>query len=87
MLYNRFDITEQDLPKDKRSERVTIEMSRYDFEMVLRSLEDSYFHELGKTPWINQTPNVYPPQYGYQGNAITKRLKSVLAYLKLKLIQ
>lgn len=87
MLYNRFDITEQDLPKDKRSERVTIEMSRYDLEIIKRSLEESYFSELGKTPWVNQTPDTYPPQYGYKGNAITKRLNSVLTYLKLKLVQ
>ena len=81
-MFNRFDITEHDLPKDERSERVTIEMSRYDLEMIKRSLEESYFRQLEKTPWINTTPNTYPPQYGYKGNKITNRLKSTLAYIK-----
>lgn len=82
MLFNRFDISEQALPKSKRSERVTIEMSRYDLEIIMRSLEESYFSELSKTTWINLTPDTYPPQYGYKGNNITNRLKSTLAYIK-----
>ena len=32
---SRFEITERDLPKEKRNERVTIEMSRYDLEIIL----------------------------------------------------
>ena len=85
MLFNRFDISEQALPKSKRSERVTIEMSRYDLEIIMRSLEDSYSNELSKTPWVELTPGVYPPKHGYKGNYITRRLKSVLNYLKLKI--
>ena len=85
MLFNRFDISEQALPKSKRSERVTIEMSRYDLEIIMRSLEDSYSNELSKTPWVELTPGVYPPKRGYKGNNITRRLKSVLNYLKLKI--
>ena len=87
MLSNRFDISEQALPKSKRSERVTIEMSRYDLEIIMRSLEDSYLSELSKTPWVELTPGAYPPKYGYKGNNITMRLKSVLNYLKLKINQ
>lgn len=85
MLSNRFDINDQTLPKSKRSERVTIEMSRYDLEIIMRSLEDSYLSELSKTPWVELTPGAYPPKYGYKGNNITMRLKSVLNYLKLKI--
>lgn len=85
MLSNRFDISDQALPKSKRSERVTIEMSRYDLEIIMRSLEDSYLSELSKTPWVELTPGAYPPKYGYKGNNITMRLKSVLNYLKLKI--
>ena len=85
MLFNRFDISEQALPKSKRSERVTIEMSRYDLEIIMRSLEDSYSNELSKTPWVELTPGVYPPKHGYKGNNITRRLQSVLNYLKLKI--
>ena len=87
MLFNRFDISEQALPKSKRSERVTIEMSRYDLEIIMRSLEESYLSELSKTPWVELTPGAYPPKYGYKGNNITMRLKSVLNYLKLKINQ
>ena len=85
MLFNRFDISEQALPKSKRSERVTIEMSRYDLEIIMRSLEGSYRNGLSKTPWVEQTPGVYTPKQGYKGNNITRRLKSVLNYLKLKI--
>lgn len=81
-MFNRFDISEQALPKSKRSERITVEMSRYDLEIIKRSLEESYFSELGKTPWVNLTPDTYPPQYGYQGNNITNRINSTLSYLK-----
>lgn len=87
MLSNKFDINDQALPKSKRSERVTIEMSRYDLEIIMRSLEESYLSELSKTPWVELTPGAYPPKYGYKGNNITMRLKSVLNYLKLKINQ
>ena len=87
MLSNKFDIKDQALPKSKRSERVTIEMSRYDLEIIMRSLEESYLSELSKTPWVELTPGAYPPKYGYKGNNITMRLKSVLNYLKLKINQ
>lgn len=87
MLSNKFDINDQDLPKSKRSERVTIEMSRYDLEIIMRSLEDSYLSELSKTPWVELTPGAYPPKHGYKGNNITRRLKSILNYLKLKINQ
>lgn len=87
MLSNKFDINDQALPKSKRSERVTIEMSRYDLEIIMRSLEESYLSELSKTPWVELTPGAYPPKHGYKGNNITRRLKSVLNYLKLKINQ
>ena len=66
MLSNRFDINDQALPKSKRSERVTIEMSRYDLEIIMRSLEESYLSELSKTPWVELTPGAYPPKYERQ---------------------
>ena len=79
---NRFEITERDLPKEKRNERVTIEMSRYDLEIILRSLDESYFSELYKTKWEQQNPGEYPPQYYYSGNSITEKIKSTTKYLK-----
>ena len=86
MSFNRFDISEQALPKSKRSERVTIEMSRYDLEIIMRSLEESYVSESAKTPWINLTPNTYPPRYGHKGNNITNRIQNTLAYIKRQLL-
>jgi len=81
-MNSRFEITEKDLPKEKRSERVTIEMSMYDLEIVLRSLDESYLSELYKTKWEQQNPGEYPPQYYYSGNNITRKIKSTIKYLK-----
>ena len=84
---NRFEITERDLPKEKRSERVTIEMSRYDLEIILRSLDESYISELSKTKWEQQNPGEYPAHYYYSGNSITKKIKSTINYIRNQIIK
>lgn len=76
-LYNRFDFK-----VENPNEKVVLEMSRYDYEIIKRSLEESYRIELSKTPWEPENPNEYPRRYWYRGNKITKRIESVLNYIK-----
>lgn len=83
-LFNRFEFK---LKGEEANERVTLNISRYDYEMIVRSLEESYFSELGKTPWEQENPGGYPPQYHYRGNNITRRLKSVLNYIKRQVVK
>lgn len=76
-LFNRFEFK-----IDNPNDRITLEMSRYDYEIIKRSLAESYNRELEKTPWEPINPNEYPKRYGHRGNKITKRLESVLRYIK-----
>jgi len=76
-LFNRFEFK-----IDNPNDRITLEMSRYDYEIIKRSLEESYNSELHKTPWEPKNPNEYPKRYAYKGNKITKRIESVLRYIK-----
>ena len=36
---------------DNPNDRIVLEVSRYDYEIIKRSLEESYRVELSKTPW------------------------------------
>jgi len=76
-LFNRFKFK-----IDNPNDRITLEMSRYDYEIIKRSLEESYSSELAKTPWEPENPNEYPIHYNHRGNKITKRIESVLRYIK-----
>lgn len=76
-LFNRFEFK-----IDNPNDRITLEMSRYDYEIIKRSLEESCNCELKKTPWEPINPNEYPKRYHYRGNKITKRIESVLNYIK-----
>lgn len=76
-LYNKFDFKVED-----PNEKVVLEMSRYDYEIIKRSLEESYRIELSKTPWEPENPNEYPRRYWYRGNKITKRIESVLRFIE-----
>lgn len=67
---------------DNPNDRIVLEISRYDYEIIKRSLEGSYRTELSKIPWEPENPNAYPLQYNYRGNKITKRIESVLNYIK-----
>ena len=67
---------------DNPNDRIVLEVSRYDYEIIKRSLEESYRVELSKTPWEPENPDVYPRRYHYRGNKITKRIESVLNYIK-----
>lgn len=82
--YNRFKFK---LKGEEANEQVTLNISRYDYEMIVRSLEECYFRELEKTPWEQENPGEFPPQYHYRGNHITKRLKSVLNYIKRQIVK
>lgn len=75
--FNRFQFN-----IDNPNERVELVISRYDYEIIKRSLEESYNSELHKTPWVQTNPNEYPPDYWYKGNKITKRIESVLRFIK-----
>ena len=76
-LFNRFEFK-----TENPNERVALEISRYDYEIIKRSLEESYISELAKTPWEPENPGEYPLRYGHRGNKITKRIESVLRYIK-----
>lgn len=76
-LYNRFNFK-----CENPNEKVVLEMSRYDYEIIKRSLEGSYDSEMSKTPWEPQNPNEYPLRYYYRGNKITKRIASVLRFIE-----
>lgn len=76
-LYNRFDFK-----VENPNEKVVLEMSRYDYEIIKRSLEGSYSTEMSKTPWEPENPNEYPLRYNYRGNKITKRIASVLRFIE-----
>lgn len=78
--FNRFEFK-----IDNPNDRVTLEMKRYDYEIIKRSLEESYNSEMHKTPWVQTNPNEYPPYYWYKGNKgnkITKKIDSVLRFIK-----
>lgn len=72
---------------DNPNDRIVLEMSRYDYEIIKRSLEESYSIELSKTPWEPENPDEYPRRYWYRGNKITKRIESVLNYIKKQVQQ
>ena len=76
-LYNRFEFK-----VENPNEKVVLEMSRYDYEIIKRSLEECYYSELHKTPWEPENPNEYPLSYWYRGSRITKRIMSVLNFIK-----
>lgn len=76
-LFNRFEFK-----IDNPNERVILKVSRYDYEIIKRSLEECYFRELEKTPWEPETPHEYPLRYNHRGNRITKRITSVLNFIK-----
>lgn len=75
-MFNRFEFK-----IDNPNDRITLEISRYDYEIIKRSLEESYSSELHKTPWEPEDPNAYPLSYWYRGNKITKRIQSVLRFI------
>lgn len=77
MIPNRFEFK-----IDNPNERVELVIKRYDYEIIKRSLEGSYSSELHRTPWAPVNPNEYPLRYYYQGNKITKKIKSVLNFIK-----
>lgn len=77
MMSNRFEFKINN-PND----RVILDISRYDYEIIRRSLEESYNSELHKTPWEPEDPNEYPKRYWYRGNKITKRIRSVLNFIE-----
>jgi hypothetical protein len=74
--FNRFEFK-----IDNPNDRIHLEISRYDYEIIKRSLEESYNSELHKTPWEPENPNEYPLSYWYKGNKITKRIQSVLNFI------
>lgn len=76
-MFNRFEFK-----IDNPNERIVLEISRYDYEIIKRSLEETYKSELYKTPCEVENPNEYPKRYWYRGNKITKRIDSVLRYIK-----
>lgn len=76
-LYNRFDFK-----VENPNEKVVLKMSRYDYEIIKRSLEESYISEMSKTPWEPENPNEYPLRYNHRGNKITKRIASVLRFIE-----
>ena len=76
-LFNNFEFK-----IDNPNDRIVLEMSRYDYEIIKRSLEESYKIELSKTPWEPENPHEYPLRYRYRGNRITKRIMSVLNFIK-----
>ena len=84
MVFDRFEFK---LKGEEANERVTLNISRYDYEMIVRSLEESYFRVLEKTPWEPENPGCYPLRYHYRGNHITKRLASVLKYIKRQVVK
>lgn len=75
--FNRFEFK-----INNPNERVELVISRYDYEIIKRSLEESYNSELRKTPWEPQNPNEYTLRYWYKGNKITKSIESVLRFIK-----
>lgn len=76
-MFNRFEFK-----VENPNERIVLEISRYDYEIIKRSLEESYNSELHKTSWEPENPNEYPLRYWYRGNKITKRINSVLRFIK-----
>lgn len=76
-MFNRFEFK-----VDNPSEKICLEISRYDYEIIKRSLEECYNIELHKTSWEPENPNDYPLRYWYKGNKITKRIESVLRFIK-----
>ena len=76
-VFNRFEFK-----IDNPNERIVLEISRYDYEIIKRSLEETYKSELYKTPYEVENTNEYPKRYWYRGNKITKRIDSVLKYIK-----
>ena len=76
-LYNIFDFK-----VENPNEKVVLEMSRYDYEIIKRSLEESHRIEISKTPWEPENPNEYPRHYHHRGNRITKRIASILRFIE-----
>lgn len=73
---------EFEMDKNLKNEKVTLTISRYDYEIIKRSLDESYYSELQKTPWEQSNKGEYHPDYWYRGNHITRRIKSVLQFIK-----